>query len=488
MKLLFFRTYTLTSFILAALICFGIIEAKPQSLTRRSDLSLQTIASRVLASSRVQPRVDLKTPVEVHGVTPGLLSPQSLDEHQDDSFKRPQGNLVYTLHPLVGGKNSLVIQNVPDDEVAGGANSVADVYPKIDGPVRKKAFQIQAWHPQYSPDGKHILLHINDKSFSGYSLYVLNAANRKISLLCNATLSNQFSSWSPNGRLVAYIEGGDDSGDTSFTGPAILSIVDLGTGKSWHVAYSSTFGGDYICSWRKNDLIYSLLEPGGVVSPSNPAQQKEMTRNVASVKRPSVYSYSLNTHKSTLIAKDAYRPCVSPDDQWITFFGSEHPEQPYTLDQSWQYVSHNASLCIMKADGSGRKALNREPDLYPVLHWLSDSKHFISLRQTQGSPDNVAEILEWDPFGEKVRSITSIKSTDSVERDYSYLNSIFRLMSVSRDDKRVYISSYRTIGVDVKKNLAVIQKEIRVVYIPNGKSKTVAISDKDLWGWDWIEK
>ncbi len=362
----------------------------------------------------------------------------------------------------------------------------------------------EGFRPKYSPDGRYILFRVKASQMAEietYRLYVLDVQTNVVKRVTGKEIAYDEVSWSPDGKYLVYVQGGDWQGETKiytseatfYTGPLKLYVCEWRTGKEQLVTTNDTVGGPF--SWLvPHTLIYGALsEPKQVVwqkqreSSEKTGQSKPSTNPKDVPPRPDVYEYSVEEQSSRLLIQDAYLPFPSSDGQWIAFYGSENPDKPFPLRLGWQQEAQDAALCIVKRDGSGRVALNRETGFYPLIRWLPDNRHLLAIQPTKDSPDAEAEIKDWDTQAGSFRLVTTLHAKDFTEIPLTFLSPKFRPLQISQDGTKIYISKSENIGRVPGHSLSVVLKSLQSVDLATGEVTTIA-ELKNVYSIDWSDK
>lgn len=235
--------------------------------------------------------------------------------------------------------------------------------------------------PRFSPDGQNVLLGFvrRGREFERAAFYVWNLAGQRLVALPSRLLDGTFLSWSPDSNFLLFM-----CSDEDHRGQDILLLVDRRTGREWSLPREVP--NAFAQSWlAPHALLYSRAV---TTSPATPASG-----------RPELFLFSPDTNSSRLLLRDAFRPTASPDGQWIAFFGSENVNKPFPLNSNWQVAANYSALCVVRRDGSGRKALFvQDHGPYAASIWR-DATHLLTVNWARGgkaaSTDSF-DIKEWD--------------------------------------------------------------------------------------------
>lgn len=384
-------------------------------------------------------------------------------------------------------------------------------------------------HPLFSPDGRYILFRYGDLGTTTPEshLYVLDTKNNDVHLVSSRPVNYALVSWSPDGNYIAYMENGDYQGRLEeirgsaidYLGPLRLYICNWRTGQEYLVRTNDNLNGPFY--WiGSHTLVYDSLsqvqqelgqpprEPGNrPVSPpksqgtggqkaqkDHPAGHSNTLKSApppglpAAPLRPNIYAYSVETGQSRLLIKDGHRAVPSPDGQWIAFYGSANVKQPYPLQDSWERGSlEGMSLCVARRDGSGRIAFNPVHSVYPQIQWLPDSRHFLTIAQTEFSPGAAAEITEWNLDTQGFRRVATLSAKDYQKSSYSPVSPTFRAVSTARDGSELYVVKFENVGEVVKSiidRVYVNMFSLQRINLKTGEVTTIA-QVKNADGIDW---
>jgi hypothetical protein len=326
----------------------------------------------------------------------------------------------------------------------------------------------EIFSPQFSPDGRYILFKYGATGdrYSTYDLYLWDLQKRHLQRVTKQSLSSPFVLWSPDGTFIAYIRGSDADGSPLADHTLQLYTYNLHTGKE-HLIVRNDGVRNSVAWTPQNTLLYSTL----------PAQEQKNGQEETNAKtnrtpiRPGVHESSAAGGEVHLLVKDAYRPVVSPDGQWIVFFGSEDPNQAQPLYRGWWSNPHETSLSVIKRDGSGRKALNRESYTYPVILWMSDSKRFLTIKTRPQKSGAEAQIREWNIVTGRQKDVAVLHAKDSVELSRGDALPYFVPLGISKNDSFLLVA-VQEIGRS-NRGALVVQPSIQVIDLNRGTASTV---------------
>lgn len=460
--------------------------------TKRSSLSSANVKSR-------NNSFYFSPPTDGHGLQPLQKPIEPSGEVSTDSPSK----LVYTVLPYCNNHNALIVQDIPSGQLAGSTKTNSLFFSgnivwtnrcRIGGkPDLREAGNDHALQPRLSPDGKYILIGVGvpDEAWA-FKLHVLDIEKRKLTCIYQESLANQDYSWSPDGKYVLFIEGGNKEGfpwlpgDNGYIGPMSLIVLDWRTGKKWVIAKSDSFGTQTVVSWGDKSLWFSVLDPSGVMNPVDAKLQKELSKQYrkSKVKRPNIYKYNFKTKQTTLIAKDGFRPVLSPNGKWVLFYGSEKPDNPVPLDRFWLVGSADASLCIMKTDGSERRVLETEELFYASIAWLQEGNQFITVKVVAPSPAFTLDVKKWDYDRLSSEYVGKFVATDHKKIDYSMDYSRWRLLGIDAPGKHVFVLMGRTQANNPKCELLMGDYSIQSMDLESGKVQILGACDLST-AMDW---
>ncbi|RYG64764.1 hypothetical protein EON80_18640, partial [bacterium] len=252
------------------------------------------------------PKVSIITGNDINSRIPGAI------------LRSTPGKLAYTFTPPTDSKISFL--NLQGMEAKESVQIVKSFGPLLHRSREKE----EIWSPLFSPDGRYIAFKLGLPWLleANYRLHVLDSQTGKIFQAYSERLTFPNFSWSPDSHSLAFVEHGDQDGETTvqfdvYIGPLTLSICDWRTGKKQKVIGNDTLGR---FSWTSSgDLLYGML------APKDFAPMRAARSSGAATPRPGVYVYSPATRSSKLLFKDAFQPQASSDRKKIAFYGSPDP-------------------------------------------------------------------------------------------------------------------------------------------------------------------
>lgn len=364
--------------------------------------------------------------------------------------------------------------------------------------------------PILSPDGRQVLLRYGEGyDFSDYLFAVFNPEGNTTRVLGPRARYNS-ASWSPDGRCIAYMGGGDAFGNnlvtiptdppTVLSVPVSLQVFDLQTGQDQKVIANNTLRGPF--TWKDaRTPVYAVLslEAQRIVDEQNkkrdeavdeavqqsrkptsspvkktlPPASGHLTKELAP--QPNVSAFSLDTGKEQLLFQDGYRPLPSPNGSWMAFFGSENPDKPISLRPEWTAIPTGAALCVAQADGKQRRALSLFAD-YPQMLWRNDNRHLLTLenhKRHDGRSRFEGTIKEWDSQTGHFRVVNVLQSQDTGAPDYSIIDPKFRFLAMSQDGSSAFVVVSETQGKGTT-SLQLTLSTLEAVNLDNGNVTVIA--------------
>ena len=383
----------------------------------------------------------------------------------------------------------------------------------------------QIWDPLFSPDGRYLLFKYGTPTDpeDGNILYILDTQTQKMRQVpepFRAQLSYEYISWSPDGKYLACVLGGNRWGevnvihgpDTAYIGPLTLYVVDWRAGK-WHeVARNDTLRGPF--RWAApHTLVYGMM-------PTAPPANSDKAPGVKP-SRPELYQYSVETQTSRLVMRDGFLPTPSPSGRWVAFFGAENAEAAaLPLKEDWPDDPSNVALLVAPLPDSPNSAVrpeflsaqpwqakervvvNNEEKVFPEVFWLPDEKHLITLKQVQWgiieiatdkfTQINKAEVQLWDltdalagKGAPRHKLLTTITAQDFERAQRSPVDGAFRGLHLSEDGKTFYITTSEFIERDPLNGILYLNKTtLKTVDVETGKVTDIVQTTGDA-GIDW---
>ena len=285
--------------------------------------------------------------------------------------------------------------------------------------VKGAAFGDMVFDPQFSPDGQQVLFKIGggSSSYSNYQLCIWNRKTNKIRSLPDRPVYLH-TYWSPDGKYIAYVKGGDIAGYPAPTGPIRLYIYDVATGESRFVAQNPFVT---IMEWTpQNSLLYCVQK-----------QENSNSTEQARAFNSDVYVVSGAQGKPELFLSDAYNPQISRDGQKVAFAG---------WSQSQGQARAKIGLHVFDRATNQRVllALPFSQEKLVGMQWLADSQRLLVIQQTSFSPNAKAEIWMVNTTSNSSKKVATLNA-----KDYAYIDRVrtlpqFSLMALSRDEAHAF--------------------------------------------------
>lgn len=345
----------------------------------------------------------------------------------------------------------------------------------------------------FSPDGRKLLMGLEPNAYSDYPLILDTTKDSFRGLLLDVgriqipEAAGEI--WSLDNKHIAYTKPAIDpwgraEGVGAFDQPDSPITVYIQDWQSKTRVQATEAQGLTSMAWLGSQmLVYGALPKNG----DSGFTAHAITKN--KLPRPNIYSYSLADQKTKVLIPDGYRPAPSPNGQWVAFFGSRDPKKPQPLrhEQSspiwlWRYVCAGASLCVAKADGTGRIALQPYEGPYPRIQWLPDNIHFATITLTKTYPVFEAEVTLWNVETQTFKKLATLHApgTHSKPLPFSGLERFtdfpFTTKGTSQDGKKIYIAALST-----SNNLP---HALQSIDVETGTISTIA-TIKGAAGFDW---
>lgn len=317
--------------------------------------------------------------------------------------------------------------------------------------------------PHRSANGSHVIFkHL--LSGDNYQIYSLDLVSNEISRVEKDLISYEHVSISPNGKYIAFLEGGDAVGHVYksdidkdyYAGPMKLFVVDAQGKEKQLVAQGNYLNG--ALEWDSNELYYGGEEGKVVGAPGK-----------VNVPKLNIYRYNAESKKSTLLIENGIMPHPSRSGARVVFFGPASKETAVDWSQDWQSKPiAGISLLSASQDGSGRIALEPAGRSYPDICWLSDDTQIFSLREATYSPIATAQVRLWNVETQDTRVITELKVKNSPEALKSSVYPTFDL--VKGDSASVLISTSEYLGFNTKEANINMKNALYSVDVTDGKT------------------
>ncbi len=195
---------------------------------------------------------------------------------------------------------------------------------------------LKVFDPRLSPDGKDVLVKVGQfgDRWDAYSLYLWEPTTGKMQRLnIQPYGSTVFTTvlWSPDGRYLSYIVGGDAEGVVEGHDEDLKRFTyDIKTGQSHFIVQNNAAK---IANWtNQNTLLYTIdppLRDATSAPPDGPgvsgSLRPEPVGQHRPPQRPSIYESAPDGSWNRLLIHNGSGPNPSPDGKWVMFDGWEDP-------------------------------------------------------------------------------------------------------------------------------------------------------------------
>lgn len=359
------------------------------------------------------------------------------------SVGTPPGELVYLINTLPPGPPRRITYDLVFQTTGQGALLKPNNVYQITADYANLLYNCR-----FSPDGEYVSIceGFPYGDASTYRLFLWNRKTKQLQSGPEASLCFPFTYWSPNSQQIAYIQGGDTSGEEAHgTGPLRLNIFDVKTGKTRFIAENPEVKS---LSWTSQGTLLYTIKQHSVGE----------TADAYDAKHPDVYEVTTSGSASKLIA-NAFDPLPSQDGKLITFFGwgatTVTSRQKLGEDGQSRTGIGQFGIYLFNRTSPKRKLIRplyRYYD-YPGLFWSADGKHLFSIKTTyvNVTPSLLSkrtdlqgyfgyakgQIDEIDTSSLASKELTVVEAKDKSPR---YGTSAFRLIGTSSDHRFLYIT------------------------------------------------
>jgi len=226
-----------------------------------------------------------------------------------------------------------------------------------------------------------------------HEIYVMNADGSNQTNLTNNPASDDYPSWSPDGKKIAfgstrdshsevynaevYIMNADGSNQTNLTNNPAFDAFPSWSPDGKKIAFASERDGDgnmnvYIMNTDGSNQTRLTNNPAHDVKPIWSPDGKKIAFQTTRTGKEEVYVMNSDGSSQTRLTDNpAWDGCLSwsPDGKKIAFYSLRKDvpdEKEYGADGRWWYEC-NAEIYVMNADGSEQKNITNNPayDGYP---------------------------------------------------------------------------------------------------------------------------
>jgi hypothetical protein len=220
--------------------------------------------------------------------------------------------------------------------------------------------------PLFSPTGSALCFKIGDNyEFPNYTLYYLDLKNASLRTLTTSYFQVPTTSWSRDGRYIAYIRGGNISGKHRRQEPPLaLVVVNVETQKETVIESNDAVNLGF--DWMPDgSLIYTSRRPFT-------GQDVECLIQADVISR-----------KKKIILTHAQHPVASPDGKKLAFFGPAKVEKADDL---------YPSLCVYDLSSQTRMPVNLEAGVLPIVTWGQNGAIIV----VSQDPESYGKVTSYD--------------------------------------------------------------------------------------------
>lgn len=364
----------------------------------------------------------------------------------------------------------------------------------------------QAFEPQFSPSGNRILFKCGT-AWGGRSVFYLFLwdfkAGRVSQILVPKTESLSFRrvSWSPDGRQIAYVTGGDADGyEDRWTDLMRLNVHNLVTGKNRFIAQNT---GVKHFAWTPQGTLLYTFAPPYTYKYISPAPGSNTYQPVHLRLYEALMDGRL-PHKITMDVADQGNPVPSPDGKQIAFLGWQKAGAGNVLNRRfgiWLYrrSDHSRRLLWALPFQSSAVAEGTVPDLL----WTPDSRNLIVVAKTYTAehPNAKTRLLKGKGLGKAIiwrvavgrsrkarQKLATLTAQDAWADSRGDLDTQFSPLTITRSGQKLLLNVSEYVSGSTSGFIE--DRRLLSVDLKNGRKSMIArLLNKwnEVPGWGWRE-
>lgn len=345
-----------------------------------------------------------------------------------------------------------------------GEQQVVTYLLKLADPLKRGAYDAQR-----SSSGRYISFKYgNGAGFSdSYKLCVFDTQTNTLKVASEETLHFRDFFFSPNGRYIALVEGGNYWGQVNTTGASPLKLLCYDVAKDVATVVPVKKIVPRSLTWSPNNVLYF-------------SAQVDLPDASSSRRKPDLYAFVPGTTGTTRRFSDCYLPRFSVDGKKVAFFGSEDPAKPFPLTERWQTVANYMALSVANLDGTERITLTTQRGLYSDVVWSGSGRTIYELKLVQASPRATLVVTKWNLQSRTREDVATLVATDYEAQGRDNFDPQISLIGLSGREDKMLFSVTENVAGDPNSPILPIRQMLQVLDPTTGTVTQMTTTRKSL--------